>query len=324
MKMQKYTYSLCLVLLFFCYQSSLKAQATELKNIKDVAFTGEQLDWEGNVEDSLRCDIYYPRWAKSDQTFPVILSCHAGSFTGGNKSAQASGADVIADMGFVVVAPNYRTGYDDSEDDTTSCGQDTLGLNEATYRATQDANACMRFLYAKADSFHIDTSQMFLMGNSAGADLALHMHYITDAVAKAYYPTIYAKLGGLQSTGNSYPFTYKVKAICAMWGALPNLNLITPLSAVPMIIFKGGLDPGLPNGVGNFKDCPNYSELVAGIGIYRIMTAIQVPCVFHFQPQGFHAAYDEEFCNQAITAFFKAVINNQPYSGEYMYYDQSW
>ncbi len=122
-----------------------------------------------------------PPGATADKKYPLILSCHAGSFTGGSKEGQVSIADAMSEWGFAVVAIDYRVGYDNNTD---PCADDTLGLNMATYRATQDGNACLRFLYNYADSFHIDTTQFFMMGNSAGADLILHMQYVTDAVAK--------------------------------------------------------------------------------------------------------------------------------------------
>ncbi len=326
--LRKPTYTIYLLLFFFCLQSAAKAQAVRyLNTTHDIAYAWGLIDWEGKPEDSLRFDIYYPPGATSDKKYPMILSLHAGSFTGGSKEGQVSGADALNDMGFVVVSPDYRTGYNNNTD---SCQDDTLGLNMATYRATQDGNACMRYLYQFADSLHIDTANFFLMGNSAGADLALHMEFVTDLVAKVKIPYAYRDLGGVQSTGNPYPFKYKVKALCAMWGALPNWNLVNQFTAIPMILFKGGQDPGLPPdtapnfGVGNYKKCPNYSELFGGIGIYKAMQTLNVPCVYHYQPKGFHAAYDEEFCTQATNSFFKSLMNGQGYSGQYFYYQQSW
>lgn len=310
-----------LVLLVLGLQTSVNAQTvTELHDLRDIGFAGGLKDYLGVPVDSLKCDLYYPTGAMSNQKFPVIISNHAGSFTGGSKIGQTPGADAMADEGFVVVAPDYRTGYPANPD---SCADDTTGLNGATYRAAQDVNSCIRYLYANADKFNIDTNWIFLMGNSAGADLSLHEHFITDAVAKQKYPLIYLQEGGMQSTGNAYPFSYKIKGICAMWGGLPNWNLITPTSAVPMILFKGGLDPGLPEGVGYYKKCTNYTELVAGIGIYKIMTAIGAPCVYHYQPLGVHAAYDEEFCTKMTACYFKAIMEGRPYSGNYLYYQAS-
>ncbi len=329
MRILKRTNFICLVLLLVVVQTSVQAQAVqELNVIKNVPFAWGLTDWQGKPVDSIRCDIYYPPGATSDKKYPMVLSCHAGSFTGGSKEGQTSGADALAQLGFIVVAPDYRTGYNDNIKD--SCADDTLGLNKATYRAAQDGNACMRYLYHYADSFHIDTSAMFLMGNSAGADLSLHMHYITDEVARPKYPYAYTELGGVQSSGNPFPFQYKVKGICAMWGGLPNWNLINQKTAVPMIIFKGGQDPGLPSdeppykGVGNYKKCSNYAELIAGIGIYNVMKILNKPCVYHYQPLGNHAAYDEELCTKATNSFFKAIIAGQPYSGQFTYYQQSW
>lgn len=327
MKIHKYNWWIYLLGCFLFLHSTVHAQTVrELKNLKDVPFAWGLHDYEGNPQDSLRCDIYYPTDGKSDKKYPVILNCHAGSFTGGKKIGQVSNSVSLADEGFIVVALDYRTGYYNT--DTAACTDDTLGLNEAIYRATQDGNACMRFLYNYADSFNIDTSNMFLMGNSAGADLSLHMQYVTDDVAKSQYPYAYALEGGIQSTGNPFPYKYHVKGLCAMWGALPNWNLITPQTAVPTILYKGGLDPGLPpdsipyRGVGFYKRCPNYAYLISGIGIFKTMVDINVPCIYHFQPLGYHACYDEEFTSKSTACFFKEIIQNTtPPSTEYTYYE---
>ncbi len=334
MRIRKRSYGIFFILFAFCWQTSVKAQAVkQLVTTSDIAYAWNLIDdegkpWHDGSDDSLRFDIYYPPGANTgDKKYPMILSLHAGSFTGGSKEGQVSGADALNDLGFVVVSPDYRTGYNNNTD---PCADDTLALSYATYRATQDANACMRYLYQFADGLHIDTANFFLMGNSAGADLALHMQYITDDVAKIKERDVYDSLGSVQSTGNPYPFRYKVKAVCAMWGGLPNWGALNKFTAIPMILFKGGQDPGLPPdtapnfGIGNYKKCPNYQELYAGIAIYQTMKSLNVPCVYHYQPKGFHAAYDEEFCTKATNAFFKGLMSNAPYSGQYFYYQQSW
>ena len=324
--MSKRNWCIYLIGLLLFLHSAANAQVRELKDLKDIAYAWDLHDYEGNPQDSLRLDIYYPRGATSNKKYPMILNCHAGSFTGGTKLGQTSNSVALADEGFIVVALDYRTGYHNT--DTAACTDDTLGLNEAIYRATQDGNACMRFLHAYSDSFSIDTSNMFLMGNSAGGDLTLHMQYVTDDVAKSKYPYAYATEGGIQSTGNTFPNTYHVKALSVMWGALPNWNLITPETAVPSILYKGGQDPGLPpdslpyRGVGFYKRCPNYAYLIAGVGIFKAMATLGVTCIYHFQPLGYHAAYDEEFTSRSTACFFREVMQGiLPTSAEYTYYD---
>lgn len=337
MRIRKRGFGICFILLAFSWQASVKAQTTvrQLVTTTDIAYAWNLVDengqhWHDGSDDSLRFDIYYPPGANtSGKKYPMILSLHAGSFTGGSKEGQVSGADALNELGFVVVSPDYRTGYDNN---TSPCADDTIGLTFATYRATQDGNACMRYLYQFADNFHIDTSNFFLMGNSAGADLALHMQYVNDAMAKANVKYVYDSLGGVQSTGNPYPYLYTVKGLCAMWGALPDwAGIINKFTVVPMILFKGGQDPGLPSdytpdfGRGRYKDCPTFQELIAGSYIYGTMQSLKVPCVYHFQRNGFHAAYDEEFCTRAINAFFKDLINGTPpVTNEYYYYQKSW
>ena len=73
-------------------------------------------------------------------------------------------------------------------------------------------------------------------------------------------------------------------------------------------LFKGGMDAKTPDGVGYYLGCPNNSKVRAGLGIYNVMTALNVPCIYHFQPNGEHAAYDDAFCIKNTSCFFVCLV----------------
>ncbi len=306
--------------------ASVSAQAVhELTDRKDIAFAHNLLDYQMNPVDSLAFDIYYPTGATSDKKYPVYFSLHGGSFVTATKQSVTDFSDRLADYGFIVVAPDYRVGYENGgSGDSCYQGDDSTGLQGAIYRAEQDVNACMRYIANHGDLYNIDTSQFFVGGASAGGTLALNVAYVTDSLAAIHYPSIVATWGKLQTSGNNEPFNYKIKGLCPMWGGMPYWDsLINSRSAIPSILFKGGRDKNLPNGVGYYLGC-KYSIVVrAGTGIYDVMTALNVPCVFHYQPNAGHAAYDNPFCAKNAACFFKAIINKTPYSGTYQFYDYS-
>jgi len=184
-------------------------------------------------------------------------------------------------------------------------------------------NASLRFLYANADLYSLDTANFFVSGTSAGGTLTLFDTYINDSIAKIYYPYCYDSLGGLQTSGNALPYKYNVKAIAPMWGGMPDMGLITPQSVKPAILFKGGLDKNLPDGSGHFQECSNYPEYLAGIGVYNATIAAGASCVYHFNPLGVHAAYDDLFCSENIGCFFRGIMANHPYSNYLTYYQPS-
>jgi hypothetical protein len=235
-------------------------------------------------------------------------------------------SDEFADYGFIVIAPDYRVGYPNSSNGNDTCfvGDDSTGLQGAIYRAEQDVNACIRYVSNHAASFNIDTSRIFVGGASAGGTLTLNVAYVTDSLAAIHYPDFVTTWGKLQNTGNNEPNNYTIKGLCLMWGALPYWDsLINSKSAIPSILFKGGKDNNIPNGVGYYVNCPYNCLVRAGAGIYDVMTALHVPSVYHFQPYAGHAAYDNDFSLENTACFFNALMNNASYSGYYQIYDTS-
>lgn len=301
----------------------LSAQAQiKLDITSGIKYAEKLKNWKNKKVDSLLLDIYYPPEATSGTKYPLIVFCHGGGFTGGKRSEVASDCDILRRQGFAVAAIDYRTGYAVDRSRST-CNADTTSLMMAIYRAMQDVNAAFRFLHANADAYYLDTSKFFLAGTSAGGTLTLFDTYINDSIAKIYYRYCFDTLGSLTKSGNKLPNKYDVKAIAPMWGGMPNLGLITKQSAKPTILFKGGLDPNLPDGAGHFQGCTNYPEYLAGIGIFNATKAMGAACVYHFNPLGVHAAYDDVFCSENIGCFFKAVIAKKPYTKFLTYYTPS-
>jgi len=315
---------LLFAIMCFAFIKYTKAQTvTELTDKKDIAFAWNLRNYDGTHVDSLRFDIYYPTGAMSNKKYPVLFDFHGGSFTTATKLSVTDYSDQFADNGFIVVAPDYRVGYNHSSFPCTD-GDDSTRLQEAIYRAMQDVNACIRFVANHANQFNIDTSWMFIGGASAGGTLALNDGYITDAVASVYYPNTVANWGKLQNSGNNEPFNYTIKGICAQWGGMPYFDsLINSRSAIPTILYKGGKDSNLPNGIGYYQRCTLNSLVRAGAGIYDVMIALKKPCVYHLQPDAGHTAYDDAFCIDNASCFFKALISSKPYSGYFEFYDPS-
>lgn len=313
------------ILLVSIFSGVAKAQTTELTDRKNIVFARNLVDWQLNPVDSLQFDIYYPTGATSNKKYPVYFSLHGGSFTTATKQSVSEFSDGFADYGYVIIAPDYRTGYNQG---TGDCGtvpkDDSTNLQGAIYRAMQDVNACMRYIANHADEYNIDTSKIFVGGASAGGTLALNMSYVTDSLAAIHYPGIVAQWGKLQNVGNTEPYNYKIKGICAMWGGMPYWDsLVNKKSGIPTIFFKGQRDTNLPNGTGYYLGCTNSIKVRAGRGIYDQMTAQNIPAVFHFQLNAGHSAYDNDFCRENTACFFNGLSSNAGYTGYYELYDTS-
>lgn len=299
------------------------SSAVELIDLQNITFASGLRDWKNRAIDNLVMDMYYPTNATSHKKYPLLLFCHAGGFTGGNRFNVSAICDRFADEGFISVGFEYRVGY--KKGNPRNCEADTATLDNAIYRAMQDANACLRFLVAHADEYNIDTSKIFVGGSSAGATLALNSSYINDSIAQIILKKSYTLLGGLQTSGNTLTNTYSIKGLVNMWGALLADDKIinTSYKAYPTIIFKGEEDGGLPDSMGHFDNCPTYPVLFAGIAIYNRLRLLNVPAVFHYLPMGNHSAYDDQFCVKNAGCFLRSVLNGTAYSGYYTGYDVS-
>jgi acetyl esterase/lipase len=98
-------------------------------------------------------DIFLPT---GSGPFPLLINIHGGGFLFGNKEdLDPSVAKAFLKAGYAVVSVRYRLS------------------GEARFpAAVNDVKTAVRFLRAKAVSFHLDPKQFVAFGQSAGANLA--------------------------------------------------------------------------------------------------------------------------------------------------------
>ena len=98
-----------------------------------------------------RMDIYYPEGA---DRCPIIVSVHGGGYVYGNKELYKRYCMDLARRGFAVVNFNYR-----------------LAPRWKFPAPLEDINNVMLWLSRHAKQYHADNSSIFLVGDSAGAQL---------------------------------------------------------------------------------------------------------------------------------------------------------
>jgi len=103
----------------------------------------------------LRWDVYR-RETVETAARPAVIVLHGGGWRMGDRGMVAPAATILAEIGFVALAVEYRL------------------LGEAPWPAPlDDVTAAIRSAVDQADSLGIDPSQLFLAGYSAGGHLAL-------------------------------------------------------------------------------------------------------------------------------------------------------
>lgn len=143
-----------IVLLMLFLLAPTMAQDT-VQTFFDIAYAAEGHELQ-------RLDIFLP--ADSESALPMIFLVHGGGFVMGDKIEVRATALRYAEQGYVVVAPNYRLAPD---------------VNFPL--AHNDVFCAMAWTFAHAADYHIDLSQIVLIGESAGANIVAYLATVDDA-----------------------------------------------------------------------------------------------------------------------------------------------
>lgn len=115
------------------------------------------------LSDAERLDLYEP--ATGEVRYPLVIIIHGGGWVVGDKRGDLPMAAIpgLLDSGYAVASINYRL------------------TSEGVFPAQLlDAKAAVRFLRANADAFHLDPDRIAVVGESAGAHLALLLGTTAD------------------------------------------------------------------------------------------------------------------------------------------------
>lgn len=167
----------------------------------------------------LREDLVYGRvhgaglladvaWPESDEPLPALISVHGGRWRGGHKRDNSTiKVDQWAEFGMFAMSIDYRL----------------VGCTPAP-ACYQDLQCAIRYVHAHADEYNIDTSRIFLMGQSAGG------HMVSLAATLGDGP--FARTGGWEDASNDFRAAISVAANYELntldWG-----NIWTPPGSDP-------------------------------------------------------------------------------------------
>ncbi len=205
----------------------------------------------------LALDIYEPT-GDTAALRPLVICIYGGSFIGGSKEAQdiRKWCDTLANLGYITVAHNYRVGFNPTQ---------SGAVLRAGYRALQDTRAAVRFMKSNAATYRIDTNQIFMVGNSAGAITALQAAYInnSDRPSETYgIPTATGldttDLLDIDSSTNTLAYSVNIKALVGLWGAILDTNAIDMNDNTNVLMIHGDQDATVPIDIGNALSSPAF------------------------------------------------------------------
>lgn len=228
-----------------------------------------------------RLNLYLPE----DDTLshrPLMIFQFGGGFLIGDRLLPPAPelCNYWAERGYVTASIDYRLGF-------SALNQGSA--ERAVYRAVQDLQAALRFLSEFSDVYGIDTNNIIVSGNSAGAFTTLHSTFMEQSEAPASYTGFGIgldsdDLGGLYASGNNYWGNREVKVhgIIANWGAILDTSFIgdSPDDWVPTILFHGTEDDLVPYVEGAPFDSPFFPNVYGSVPIAERLGNTTIPHKF--------------------------------------------
>ncbi len=273
---------------------SYAKQNGTITNFYDVSYKDDEVDLQNDdyypdVDDftcvnpnscisettSLFYYAYYPTGIDySNCKLPAIILFHAGGFSDcSGLNYEDTLCYALARKGFIVFNVEYRRGRIKDAGTIYTSAQQMLAI----YRAFQDGRGAIRSIIKRQRNilynnfpYQIDTMNIFVAGQSAGATIANSLaYYRTQSMIDAVFPVppgemaISTALGSIDADyyyGDPYmDYQSSIKGLWSMWGGFPiptvsgisvnEYNFLTQNGAdslVPMIGFMGKKDPVFP------------------------------------------------------------------------------
>lgn len=125
------------------------------KSTSEVKY--KQITYAKYADTSLSLD-FYP--ATTSGKRPCVIVVHGGSWSRGDSQQLPELNSILAEKGYQVAAINYR-----------------LAPKYRNPAAAEDVGQCIKYLKQNAAELNIDTNKFFLLGRSAGAQIALLAAY---------------------------------------------------------------------------------------------------------------------------------------------------
>lgn len=294
---------------------------SDIDDIGNVVY-GASDNWFGDtIPQDLTFDIAFPDTLSDPlDTRPLIVLAHGGGFINGDKHNISGAIDSLACSGYVAVTLNYRLGWN-SGIDTIPCSGEPRSLSLALYRAIADFSACMRYVTAHAAAYHIDTSQIFVGGFSAGSATALAAAICTQDDLEMLHPGMQLITGWKDSADNDIRIPWNVKGLLNGWGAVLDTAFIRPETPMPMISFFGDLDNSIPEYSGPLFNCfgykPHFEFVYGPLAIAARMDNLGFCLVQHENPEGNHEAYDYDYVAENIACFVHSLLCDSCMSAHY-------
>lgn len=188
--------------------------------------------------------LYFDFYEPQDDTMterPLVITIFGGAFVSGGRdfSDMVGYCTRLAKHGYAAAAIDYRL--------LSVMNLSHKGLVRDAYMAAQDVSSAVRFFKCHYDTYKIDTSRAFLLGNSAGS-IALLCELFMGEDERPVETLGSLDLGSMHSSGFSEYAGYSPKVAGAIphWGGVINCDIISEEEYVPLCMIHGTADATVP------------------------------------------------------------------------------
>lgn len=152
------------MLVHYLFKEGVAVEPSNYEQIKRKTTQYDNIDYESQYEDG-QLDIVVPN--KTSDSLPTVLWIHGGAYVGGDKKDITEYAVQLAEKGYAVVNMNYELA-------TTAKYPTPLKQMDEVYA----------FILKNAEKYHLNPDQLFIAGDSAGAQIA--SQYVNVQVDSSY------------------------------------------------------------------------------------------------------------------------------------------
>ncbi len=188
----------------------------------------QTLTYFKNDSISLDLDLFIPENEPSLNT-PLLIYVHGGGFANGTRTRGHNLATFLIGQNIACASISY-TLY--MKDKSFGCDGILTEKIKAIQIAVSQLWHATAYLIEQSDQIHINPSQIFLAGSSAGAETVLHAVYWNRKQMQLYEPKLVPE--------------FRYAGVIVGAGAIMDLNLITQENKIPLMAFHGDADPTVP------------------------------------------------------------------------------
>lgn len=205
----------------------------EIDSVPDVVY-GNAVDHQGKRV-SLYFDFYEPHGDSLTQR-PLLIYAHGGGFTGGSRKWPSIRmmCESLARKGYAVASISYRL---NPEFNFFESAADKRAMTDAMH----DMMAAIRFFKANREKYRVDTANIFIGGESAGAVTAVMAGYIDKAEELKAYPM--AVPDDVDGSSGTPGYSTAVKSVLCLCGMIMDTSAIDSPQGSPLLFMHGTKDP---------------------------------------------------------------------------------